>query len=472
MADSFEPVYEVTHTVDGEISADFDVWLGQHVEEMLGIQGLFRAEIYVADDHEDGRPRRVSLYHFESDTDLENYLAGPADVMRQSADKLFGGRFETSRRVLREKEVVDGSLRPIETCPNCDTSLAGQYCGNCGQRAQSRLISLWQLLREAFGDLLELDSRLWRTLVPLIVRPGKLTGDYLEGRRARFMPPFRTYLVLSILFFLVAFFDPREQFSIFFEADTPAATTDEAASAAEIRDEVLGQLVEEGIIAEGENSTRLPAPNNPTEVLGSETTDVPVADEGETSNEDDAFNIQIGNGKTTTTNNCDEIESEDWPAWLPSWITPARMETVCERAVADNGKAFLGKLLDNVPAALIALLPLMALILKMLYPLSRRYYVEHVLFVVHFHAFFFLNLTLQILFSRLTSLLRLPDAISTITSVTVSLYILVYLFKAMRRVYAQGWLATFAKYLVLLVAYFVGLTLMILFSAVFAVFSI
>ena len=60
--------------------------------------------------------------------------------------------------------------------------------------------------------------------------------------------------------------------------------------------------------------------------------------------------------------------------------------------------------------ALIVLLPLMALVFKGLYPLSRRYFVEHLLFFVHFHAFFFLILTLQILFA-LCRLVHLPEAI-------------------------------------------------------------
>jgi len=102
-------------------------------------------------------------------------------------------------------------------CLNCGTELRGQYCGNCGQRARGRLISLWELLQDAFGDLFEIDSRLWRTLVPLLIRPGRLTLDYLEGRRARYMPPFRMYLVLSVVFFVVAFFDPQDDLSLLFE---------------------------------------------------------------------------------------------------------------------------------------------------------------------------------------------------------------------------------------------------------------
>jgi len=111
------------------------------------------------------------------------------------------------------------SLPEHPNCLNCGAELRGQYCGTCGQRARNRLISLWELLTEAFGDLFELDSRLWRTLIPLLVRPGRLTRDYLEGRRARYMPPFRMYLVLSVVFFVVAFFDPKDDLGLLFEPE-------------------------------------------------------------------------------------------------------------------------------------------------------------------------------------------------------------------------------------------------------------
>ena len=113
-------------------------------------------------------------------------------------------------------------------CLNCGTELRGQYCGTCGQRSRSRLISLWELVSDAFGDLLELDSRLWQTLLPLLIRPGRLTYDYLQGKRARFMPPFRMYLVLSVVFFVVAFFDPRDDLSLLFEPE-PEPTPEERA---------------------------------------------------------------------------------------------------------------------------------------------------------------------------------------------------------------------------------------------------
>jgi len=64
--------------------------------------------------------------------------------------------------------------------------------------------SVWHFTQEAFEDLTHADSRLWRTLGALLFKPGYLTREFLEGRRARYLPPLRLYLVLSVAFFLIA----------------------------------------------------------------------------------------------------------------------------------------------------------------------------------------------------------------------------------------------------------------------------
>ncbi len=250
MSNTAGPIYEVTLSVDREIIEAFDAWHAEHVEEMLDIPGFLTAETFELKDDEEGRARRVTHYFLASQEDLEEYFAGPANAMRQSGIDRFAHRFQASRRVLRRNREADKDPRPLPSCLNCETTLSGQYCGRCGQRARSRLISLWELVGEAFGDLFELDSRVWQTLVPLIFRPGRLTRDYLLGRRARFMPPFRTYLVLSVVFFLVAFFDPRDEFNVLFEpaAETTGAAEDTEQSAQEIREGVIRELAEEGVI--------------------------------------------------------------------------------------------------------------------------------------------------------------------------------------------------------------------------------
>lgn len=64
-------------------------------------------------------------------------------------------------------------------------------------------LSLREILGELLGNLISFDSRVWRTLVPLVIRPGELTARYLDGQRVRFVPPVRLYIFVSILHFLL-----------------------------------------------------------------------------------------------------------------------------------------------------------------------------------------------------------------------------------------------------------------------------
>jgi hypothetical protein len=153
-------------------------------------------------------------------------------------------------------------------------------------------------------------------------------------------------------------------------------------------------------------------------------------------------------------------------------LTPERLCQIYDKIVADEGKSLTEKVTSNVPTALIILLPLMALVLKALYPLSRRYYVEHLLFFVHLHAFLFLLLTLQILFVRLAGVLALPKLAVTLTMVASAFYAPIYLFIAMRRVYQQSRFVTFLKYIVLLITYFIGFFTIMAVTFALAAFSI
>lgn len=88
-------------------------------------------------------------------------------------------------------------------CANCGAAVSGEFCGRCGQRREHEMHSVLHFSREAFEDLTHADSRLWRTMIALLFKPGYLTREFIEGRRVRYLPPIRLYLVLSVLFFLV-----------------------------------------------------------------------------------------------------------------------------------------------------------------------------------------------------------------------------------------------------------------------------
>ncbi len=406
-----EVIYQVELDIDPGIATDFDAWLAAHVEEMLAVSGFVHAEI-LADDEgaADGEwLRRTVQYRVANREALEHYFAHDAERMRAKGIARFENRFTATRRILSSNRNL--SARPeveeIKSCGNCSEPLTGQYCHHCGQRDRSRMISLWELVRDLIGDLFEVDSRLWRSLVPLLVRPGKLTREYLAGRRVHYTPPLRMYLVLSILFFVIASLGGDS---------TPRITVD-------------GQDVSQ------------PA-------AGSD------AGQQESADRCAEINIEF------------DIEFLDRPEVL------AFIRDTCRRVTVDEGRPFARSLYNNLPKMMFIFLPLMALALKVLYIGSRRYYVEHLLFFVHFHSFFFLALTLFILLARLPDIFPGQGVITVLTIVAGSFYIPIYLFKALRQVYGQGFFFTLFKYCLLFITYIVCLVITMLFGVLITALSI
>ena len=92
-----------------------------------------------------------------------------------------------------------------QPCRNCGHDVAERFCPNCGQLAASFHRPVWSLIGEAISDSFALDGRLARTLPTLLFRPGRLTKAYTSGKRARYVPPFRLFLLASVLFYLSLF---------------------------------------------------------------------------------------------------------------------------------------------------------------------------------------------------------------------------------------------------------------------------
>jgi Protein of unknown function (DUF3667) len=227
------------------------------------------------------------------------------------------------------------------TCRNCGTETAGAYCSNCGQETTLALPTVRSMLRDAAGRYVALDGRMWRTLFALVFRPGFLTREYFAGRRKRYIRPARLFLVLSIALFAL----------LRFEGKAPHFT-DENVSDAE-RAETAKEIANEH---EGFN-------------IGPDL--------------DLHLNVDAG-----------------------SWLDPVRRRMAQFNRLTRSGREdqlFAG-MLRYGPYAAFALLPLFALLFKILYigrgrayPLRPRRYAAHLVFGAHNHAFVFLVLMLLVL---------------------------------------------------------------------------
>lgn len=87
-------------------------------------------------------------------------------------------------------------------CANCDRSLAGNFCSHCGQKAHLHR-SLLHVGEEFLHGITHFDGKAWQTLPMLLFRPGKLTRDYIMGKRSRYIAPVPLFLLVVFLMFFV-----------------------------------------------------------------------------------------------------------------------------------------------------------------------------------------------------------------------------------------------------------------------------
>jgi hypothetical protein len=462
-------LYEVNLDADAAIEQSFDTWLRDHIADVLQFDGFVSAEILDdASTAAEGRIRRTVQYRLRDRAALDAYLRDHAPRMRSDGVGKFGDRYTAERRVLAHREEFVRGAFSTDNCLNCGEVLRGQHCAHCGQRAKVRVLSLGSLLGDLFKDLTEFDSRIWRTLKPLAFSPGTLTVEFLRGRRTHYSPPFRMYLVLSVVFFLLTSGGGNPGDALDF------SVTDDGGANLSIGGSGEGPAPEAAppaVPASPEADASPPAPVldlDRQRIIEKLVQFVPEKDR-ERARRELAADLgpmsaeQIAPIQRMTEDPCgpDNFSFELGPDGKKY---EERAREACRKIVAD-GKGFGRAVFENVPKMMFIFLPLIAVVMFLLYLGSGRYYVEHLLFFVHFHAFFFLGgsaiLVLEYLSRWLanTAAATPLNAVEGILTFAFMVYLPYYLYRAMRRVYGQGRVVTLVKFFLLLFGYLLFLTL-------------
>lgn len=333
-------------------------------------------------------------------------------------------------------------------CLNCGTELKGPFCYFCGQPDRNFMRFFPALLRDLMEDLLDLDSRFIRTLKPLLFKPGKLTRDYMEGRRFRYAPPMRIYIFSSILFFLLAAVLSSNSVSFNVQDDTLIHIRADNLEDTQKVGEVLENLPE---------SVR----NNVSveEIIQDAEDDVKRADKGEFKLGDIQFNEEPWDRETNPV----DIK------WLPVWLNDRindEIEGSPQKAEQINGNPnlLIDKVFDILPATMFLLLPFVALIFKFWYLFAKRYYVEHLIFSLHNHSFIFVTLILILLADLAVDQFNANSYATAATwaqwlQIIIGIWIPLYLLVSLRTVYRQNWFLTLGKYLVIGISYLTLLSL-------------
>jgi hypothetical protein len=401
-----EVIYEVECSLGPSIVDAFDAWLPGHARQVLACEGFISAEIQAPADPEPGQPViRRTQYRLLNRAALERYLEQDAPRLRADAAR-FGDAVVFTRRILSPTVVTDRLPETPFMCRNCGAPVPGEYCASCGQSRAVHVLSMHEVVGDVTHSLLHLDSRVWNTLRTLVLKPGQLTNEFIAGRHQRYLPPFRLYLVISVLLFALSTVLPNAQF---IQVDRDAITIPSGAPGGE--SPVAGQ---DGALA------------------GKQT-----------------CNIEIG-----------------WPR------TDRLLREACRKLQADGGRHLGEVFLQTAPKLMFLFLPVMAGVATLFYWRPRRLYAEHLVALLHSHAFVFLALTLSAVANAIMRLDLPLVGLLDLLNLALMLYVPWYIIRAMRVVYGDSRARTAVKFAVISLIYFVLLGITMAAGIVYSMLSL
>ncbi|MDE0178806.1 MAG: DUF3667 domain-containing protein [Gammaproteobacteria bacterium] len=308
--------------------------------------------------------------------------------------------------------VADATSAPI-ACPNCGALKQGRFCAVCGQNDRDYRRSLFPVVYQISAETFEADSRVWRTLGALFYRPGFLSLEFSRNRRAHYLSPFRLYLFTSILFFLVLSLtvdDPKQ-------GDGPGLTRVQVGDSAEDKDDAIANFGFDKLEANSEAIETLKRSlggeraSKIDEILARPESSFPrmvlVANAEGLAGGDEGLDVFVA-GQLV------DVFHAPWPV------------------VRDR---FVGYL----PVAMFFVLPLYALMLKVLFIRRHRFYAEHLVFSIHIHTIAFVVFGVALV---------TPESWPAVDGILL-LALTGYYFVALKRFYATGVLATIAGFLFL-----------------------
>ena len=277
-------------------------------------------------------------------------------------------------------------------CGDCLAVVNGIYCPQCGQKQKSPVRHFGQLAGEFFNDVLNLDTRLLDTLKVLLLSPGRLSNEYFADRRTRYISPIKLYFLLSI----VTFFLIQQNLEILTGEKTTLSSIEPGAAKAFGDDmySAIGDIKAAPIAANG-------LPDGAKDLLHERLSRLEKI---------------LGN--------------KDWTQLLRTGLAAA-------------------------PQALLVLLPLFALLLKIVYLFDRRLYMEHLIIALHNHAFVLLTISLDTVLWWMSDWVSSNwwQSLTVLFSSLLGLWVPAYLLIGLKRTYRQSWKMTVFKFMLLGLCY-------------------
>lgn len=335
------------------------------------------------------------------------------------------------------------------TCLNCEETISpnDQFCKNCGQINNTSRLSLKYYFSEYLSGFFSFDNRFFKTIIPLLFMPGKVTREFIEGKRKKYVNPFQLYLNITIIFFLIiGLFGTIDNFRESKKINTVEQKESEDFINAldSIKTIVINKKdsisTSKDDISLNFTLDSLDNSNNKNDTVTNsfKKTIIKVTDFMEYDDKHDSINIPVA---------LKELGYED-NNWNVFYFSKAQN---INKFINDPEfrKSYSDNLVSKISIALFLLLPVFAFAVALLYIRNKYNYSEHLVFVFHTQTAFFILLIISMVFDRVFKT-------DWITSLALLLF-LIYLFIALKNFYKQGIIKTFIKY-ILLNSFYIFLT--------------
>jgi len=344
---------------------------------------------------------------------------------------------------------------PLAHCENCGAELQGHWCSQCGQPAIEYRRSFRYVVADLLNEFLNWDSKFFTSIALLIVKPWRLTNEFLAGKRVRYVNPLRLYLLASILFFFAVNFGAKRVHI------DPTKFGDEqraevAAAIADKRGEIEKELSKENLTPEQKEKLQK-ALDYLTKPKSSATT-TPTPEKTSPPTEAPSASPTAASGQQTYGPVGDRpfVVFDDAKSTTPfeRWIEGRAKEKMGEHGTKMG--FFISTLFSNLPYMMLCCIPLFALVLKLLYIRRRLFYIDHLIYALHIHSFFYAGVMLIVLATiGLTHFA--PGAISGWLIALLWITFVTQIFLSIRYVYRQGWFFSIFKFLIGGFVYFIVL---------------
>ena len=314
----------------------------------------------------------------------------------------------------------------LPSCANCGTALNGPYCSNCGQKSSDLNRPIWWILGEFLDAVFSYDSRTFRTIWLLVSEPGAFTRKYIAGQRASLLPPFRLFVIATVVFFLTLQLTDLALVAFKVRNATAADVPVSVSTTVSPDGQVSAPKVRSGTIVEMEFF-----------VPASSLKHVKLTEQQK--NDLNAGPVQV---------EMDGETPEDADALKKMVDSLSKVSEGYQKALEDPMK-LNGPLNVWLPRLMLVLVPVFALLLGVMHWWPRVYLMEHLIFSLHLHTVVFFAMAVSAL---VASILGGGGFLWA-----VWLILLVYVWMAMHLVYGRSWWLTSIKFVAALSVYSVVL---------------